>query len=105
MLYDLEEILEVCDRAGIHEDAVMSDYSGRGMYGKECLAIRMDSLGDLLAFVSELGGNFITDDFFAVASDDFGYSTVYYWPDIQINAEGVATWPPTDPDPDRREEF
>ncbi len=102
MVYDLEEILQVADRAGIYEDSVLPNYSGRGMYNKECLAIKMESLGDLLAFVVEVEkcGGMITDDFFGVARDNLGYSMLYYWPDIQIND---PPYPNEDPDPDRRE--
>ena len=101
MFYELEEVLEVASRAGIYEDSVLADYSGRGMFGKSCLGI-VCHIGDLLAFVVEVEncGGMITDDFFAVASDNMGLGTVLYWPHIQVGTDNSSE---ADPWPDKEE--
>lgn len=103
--FAMSEILEVCDNAGIHEDAVFPNYSGRSMYGKECLGIRYDNIGDILAFVvaaADKWGIYTMDDFYGMATDNFGLGMVAYWPSIQVDVEEDDG---SDPDPDRREEF
>lgn len=73
---------------------VRTDYSGRGMMGKRCLGITVDSVGELLCAIAEIGnimGRDRMDEEFDelftllnenIRSDNMGYSTIYYFPEI-----------------------
>lgn len=78
--------------------AEMRSYSGRGMYGKECLGIDLDDMAD--AFRLAL---LVSDDDLAVALmspkfDDMGKGIIVYFPNVAV-PEGV-----TDEDDDDDEE-
>ena len=78
--------------------AEMRPYSGRGMFGKECLGIDLDDLAD--AFRLAL---LISDDDLAAALmfphfDSMGKGIILYFPDVEV-PEGV-----TDEDDDDDEE-
>jgi hypothetical protein len=71
-------------------------YSGRGMYGKECLGVECD---DPVACVLDVIGEFAncTDDKFDVvdlveslrdpSQDSMGLSSILYWPRIKWEGE------------------
>lgn len=66
------------------------DYSGRGMYGKMCLALR-GKITDLAWFVSYVT-NWIGDEdynwvFEDVHMDSMGRDMVFYWPGVQVAKE------------------
>lgn len=68
-------------------------YSGRGMYGKECVGVRIDGVDptsvamDLLLWITD---NYDVDTHDAiralqnVRTDDMGRGTIVYWPDINF---------------------
>jgi hypothetical protein len=65
-------------------------YSGRGMYGKQCVAVVTDDnafkVGVLV--MAELPEEFDTYLLESVEDDSMGLSTVIYWPDVKwINTE------------------
>jgi len=67
----------------------MCSYSGRAMYGEECLGIELDDTAD--AFRLAL---LISDDNLAVALrspkfDDMGKGIIVYFPDVEV-PEGVT---------------
>lgn len=72
------------------EGVEIRKYSGRGMYGKECLAIVCDGLPKLLEFCLNLQEYAIQDDeehdvqyeLARVRHDSMGLSQVFYWPSI-----------------------
>jgi hypothetical protein len=89
----------VADRA---EVTLRLDYSGRGMFGRHCVAITTEAPGGLFAFGFALGTELYGHPTIAgasdlaeaiapggeltgVRSDAMGHGTVYYWP-------GLATW-------------
>jgi hypothetical protein len=75
---------------------LMPDYSGRGMYGRTCIAL-VGNTGDLLRFTAELAQ--IGDDTDTeaadtlqimadtVRTDSLGYDTVFYFPGITLESE------------------
>lgn len=69
------------------------DYSGRAMYGKECVGFTGNS-GDLVKFVAGLTDKFgldeVMDNWASPRSDNMGYDTIWYWPDIQLDDEAKA---------------
>lgn len=67
-------------------DGVRS-YSGRGMYGRSCLGVETDDLGDLFAAVlEELEGEEDTQDvqpaFKSMRTDSMGRGTIVYFPSV-----------------------
>jgi hypothetical protein len=60
-------------------------YSGRGMYGKSCLAINLDNDGQLWELALELGREHA--HFPAPKTDSMGKGIVVYWPSIQWEEE------------------
>jgi hypothetical protein len=79
---------------------LMPDYSGRGMYGRTCIAL-VGNTGDLLRFAAELaqiGDDTDTDTDAAdmlqimadtVRTDSLGYDTVFYFPGITLEPEAA----------------
>lgn len=74
---------------GILESTVdgVQSYSGRGMYGRSCLGVETDDLGDLFAAVlEELEGEEDTQDvqlaFKSMRTDSMGRGTIVYFPAI-----------------------
>lgn len=80
----LESLRETCDQV-----FDIRSYSGRGMYGKECLAITGDDI-DMFRFGLLLGSTTMNeadvDDLIHEADnmkqDSMGLGTVYYWPRV-----------------------
>lgn len=95
MEFNREQLRVVLETAGIDEDHVRWDYSGRYMYGKTCFGFTADLIS-FGAFMVQLGmaqveweaseqplANlhlFVND----VRTDDMGRRTIYYWPSIRI---------------------
>ena len=86
-----------------NNDAVLTaevrSYSGRGMYGKECIGVTVEVLGDLVTLgaaiayeiaiagdgsetVDEAIEDLIGDGELAPAVDNMGMSYIAYWPSI-----------------------
>lgn len=82
-------IVDVLLDAGLDEDALRANYSGRGMYGDECFGLVCDN-GELLNFAVELGARYergeIDDpDWISyVSMDAMGMGTIWYWPRVQV---------------------
>ncbi len=75
-------------------------YSGRGMYGKECLAFTADSetssfavAADLIAAALDAGEDFVEPVLAAmrgIRTDSMGRGTVFYFPRVSAEDEGDA---------------
>lgn len=80
-------VIDALELAGLDEDALRDDYSGRGMYGEDCLAV-VCGLGDLLAFATALGEQYgeARNWMSSVCSDSMGRSAVYYWPGVTVTS-------------------
>lgn len=85
-------------------------YSGRGMYGRECVGLVVHNVGELLRFVLDLGyleaeydginsevGERIWNDVNALVSslaagalatqqDSMGRDAIYYWPSVEVQS-------------------
>jgi hypothetical protein len=63
-------------------------YSGRGMYGEQCVSVDVSNLGALIAFGAELGwqSKFTNAEIDEIArgvrSDSMGRDIVVYWPGL-----------------------
>lgn len=68
-------------------ERVRTDYTGRGMFGRECLGVVVDGLGELSAFTDALAAALDEDPHELIdraQSDQMGRRTIYYWPSIQV---------------------
>jgi len=84
MNIDYAKLTEIADDAGIDEDNVRTDYSGRGMYGRTCVGFDLDSKGDLLNLGASLQANGLLDEFYSSASfDSMGLGIIVYFPGIK----------------------
>lgn len=88
---DREQLVEALEMAGLDEDALYEDYSGRGMYGDKCFGI-VGGVGEVLLFAAALG-SFADDwDWIGKArSDGMGLSTIWYWPGVQVASVEVGS--------------
>jgi hypothetical protein len=84
---DVDEIASI---AGLDQDAIHSNYSGRGMYGAECIGFVIDgSIGSAamrlgIALNIVLGEEKATDLVDRVKSDNMGLGTILYFPGVKI---------------------
>lgn len=81
---DFDSLSHLADKV---RGEALTDYSGRGMYGAECVAITMDSDASLLALGAEIAKT-IENPHLAVMllhesrMDSMGLGSVIYWPAI-----------------------
>ena len=94
----LDEVQDIYQEA---DEVIRANYSGRGMYGKECLGMVFDSDSHFFLFMVEFTRLYYTDwerkydlhdweprDIFDdVRTDNMGYSTIYYMPSVNIADE------------------
>ena len=68
-------------------------YSGRAMYGKQCVGVTLDRLRDFAEMLVDIARDEI-DVASAMArgvrTDDMGRSTIYYWPDAGAPSDAVV---------------
>jgi hypothetical protein len=84
--------------AGLEEECLREDYSGRSMYGKKCIGL-VCSLGEFLQFIGSYIENCVLaeegDDWSwvtNVCSDSMGLSAIWYWPTARFElAEEAVT--------------
>jgi hypothetical protein len=84
-----QALFESIQNAG-HDPA---PYSGRGMYGKECLSFVTDSdpfrgLADIIEVMNGLPATEIAAIVRGVKSDNMGLGTVLYWP--KASTDGLS---------------
>lgn len=84
--------------ADMDADSLRQDYSGRGMYGKTCPSITVDSVNDLFQFMVAAGllaeeehvGYDVFNAMWLAAhacTDSMGLGTVVYWPDLVLTED------------------
>ena len=85
------ELLAIAEHAGIDEEDVRTDYSGRGMFGSSCVGI-VGAVGDLARFVFALGMHSTLalteeepawDEWSDVREDSMGTATIFYFPQVE----------------------
>ena len=91
----LDEVPDIYQDA---DEVIRADYSGRGMYGRECLGMVFDSDSHFFLFMVEFTRLYYTDwerkhdlhdweprDIFdEVRTDNMGYSTIFYMPSVKV---------------------
>ena len=60
-------------------------YSGRGMYGKQCLAVALDEGQTLWHLAIAIGQQLESPP--EPKTDTLGYGLIAYWPDIPFNED------------------
>jgi hypothetical protein len=68
------------------DEALRTDYSGRGMYGDKCVGLvhdSVDELIDLVTFVREKDPDLLR----GAVQDSMGRSTITYWPRWTVTEE------------------
>jgi hypothetical protein len=87
MTIDRTTIVNALSAAGLDDDALYTDYSGRAMYGDTCLGIVHDGLGELLTIVVELDRAGLELGWLANArQDSMGHSDITYFPGVTVEA-------------------
>jgi hypothetical protein len=86
----LDMLEDVADYAGLDPDeAIRTNYSGRGMYGRQCLGLVYDSLSELLGFVAYFANENMDhlDWISGVRQDSMGRSMIAYWPNVGVGED------------------
>ena len=88
---DRHEVIDALLDAGLDEEALRDDYSGRGMYGATCFGI-VGNIGDFARFIVSFIANHADDstdpDWLGnVLTDGMGLDTIFYWPGVQVNGD------------------
>ena len=84
----LSILVDAADRCDLE---FRTDYSGRGMYGEQCIGV-VGYLSDLLAFVllvAEQDKDLAQDELTQLTWDSMGLSTIYYWPKLAVARKGT----------------
>lgn len=70
-------------------DAHLRPYSGRFMYGQECLGIDMDSMADAFRFALMITDSDLADALSSPRFDNMGMGIIVYFPNVGV-PEGVS---------------
>ena len=70
-------------------------YSGRGMYGQQCVGVDTEGVGDLMKIAVLLVRHGIDPEDVAglgdaLRTDSMGRGVILYWPSLKMSAEQVA---------------
>jgi len=87
-----EEFQDLVYAAGLSEEDIRWDYSGRGMYGRECVGLTC-SESEMFGFIGEVARATEDDDWDwvkDVRSDSMGLDTIWYWPNVSVEEEDDA---------------
>ena len=85
-----KQVFRLLNKQTTCEEEIIS-YSGRGMYGKECLAVvvRPYMIADLFFEMGKFVGEHNIDlpHITHVTTDSMGYDTVVYWKTYEVESE------------------
>lgn len=86
----MEDLELVCEDADLDPgDRIRPGYSGRGMYGAQCLGL-VGSPSTLVAFIvsatERFGADATRDMFSALSTDSMGTDHIYYWRNVTVTA-------------------
>lgn len=70
------------------DGAELRSYSGRGMYGKQCLGIDMDSMADAFRFALMVEDENLTFALSNPCFDSMGLGIIVYFPNVEA-PEGI----------------
>lgn len=88
---DRFDVVEALFAAGLDEDALRDDYSGRAMYGETCMGIVTGNVGQVLEFAvacAARAGSMDPQEWIGRACEDnMGRSMITYWPGVTVTGE------------------
>lgn len=95
MTIEAQHIIDALAKQGSDTEFKVRDYSGRGMYGRNCIGIDVDTTGDVMKIAALLiDGGFSTDEIIelgeGMTTDSMGRGMIVYWPGIKLTTEEVA---------------
>lgn len=79
----VDEFVDALETAGYE----WRSYSGRGMFGRECVGVVLERDTDLFILGLSLGREFPEEKFQSPAVDNMGTQMIAYWPQFQIKKE------------------
>ena len=86
---DSLQIIEIIRKAGFRARS----YSGRGMMGRSCVGVCLDSDGDFASIIRAAGDCDTAADLFERRrTETLGYGVIAYWPDfpwIEVDDDGL----------------
>jgi hypothetical protein len=82
----IEELIET--GLGQDDDLQVRSYSGRGMYGKECLAVTADDGLAALQLIAWEAGKQGIEMPRHIRQDSMGLGVVLYWPEVDFKTTG-----------------
>ncbi|MCI8363928.1 MAG: hypothetical protein HFG34_03115 [Eubacterium sp.] len=84
-MFEINEILMLFGETST-EYTLRADYSGRGMFGRECIGIvcqdALSMMVDLTEYISTFDVININQKLGRICSDSMGMDTIVYFPDI-----------------------
>lgn len=87
MQIDSETFYEAISQADLERDSVTTSYSGRGMFGEECVGVVADNMSEVFLFMAAFGS--IGDDWDLLATkartDDMGKGVIVYFPGVTLS--------------------
>lgn len=97
MVLDREAVINALYDAGLgdDEDVLREDYSGRFMYGAECLGIvhapHGGDIGKFYIYLAQyLDADVACELADAARTDSMGLDTITYWPGVTLEAEATV---------------
>lgn len=86
MTLDYDTLLDALYDADLDEDAIRSNYSGRGMFGDACLGITFESIGQLMQLAAVLGTDY-ANLFRGARTDSMGMHMIVYFPGVTLTGD------------------
>jgi hypothetical protein len=83
-----EQVEEIQNLVSDIDDAVLRSYSGRNMYGKQCLGIDMESMTDAFRFALSVQDSDLIYRLSQPVFDNMGRGIIVYFPNVEA-PEGI----------------
>ena len=79
-----DQLDDLHNAAHIVDGEIYPDYSGRGMYGDECVGIILKNEGDLFTFARQLDDE-LAELLGNPTWDSMGLREIAYWPKVSVS--------------------
>lgn len=79
MMAEAQDLIDALEDIGYDPEG----YSGRGMYGKQCVSVRADDLHVLFEMGLEFGQRDPNEQWPTPRSDSLGTGIIIYWPRVE----------------------
>lgn len=88
-ILERKHVIAALEDAGLEQEALREDYSGRGMYGKECPGLvgsRKEFVRFYIRLAAQIGADEAEDLANAAREDSMGREEIVYWPGTELTA-------------------